>query len=93
MEQENLILNSFESTYDWLNNIKSEIFENSQLAQSLVHFQELSNDPLYFECYFKARDLAFYTSVYEKFLMLLRTAPVDRLGSFLSYKAAHRHQF
>jgi len=84
MEREEIMLNAFETTYDWLNKIKSEIFKNPELAESLMMYQELCNDPLYYECYFMARNPEYYQSVYEKFLILLRTAPVERLASYLS---------
>lgn len=84
MEREEIMLNAFETTYDWLNKIKSEIFKNPKLAESLMMYQELCHDPLYYECYFMARNPEYYQSVYEKFLILLRTAPVERLASYLS---------
>ena len=84
MEREEIMLNAFETTYDWLNKIKSDIFKNPKLAESLMMYQELCNDPLYYECYFMARNPEYYQSVYEKFLILLRTAPVERLASYLS---------
>jgi hypothetical protein len=93
MEREEIIMNGFETTYDWLNNIKSEIFSTPKLAESLIMYQELCNDPLYYECYFKARNPEFYQGVYEKFLILLRTAPVERLASYLRCIAAKRGHF
>lgn len=84
MEREEIMLKAFETTYDWLNKIKSDIFLNPKLAESLMMYQELCNDPLYYECYFIARNPEYYQSVYEKFLILLRTAPVERLASYLS---------
>ncbi len=55
------MLDAFEKTYDWLNNINSELLTtNPQLASTLILYQELSNDPLFFECYFKARNQGYY---------------------------------
>ena len=93
MGREEIIMNGFETTYDLLINIKSEIFSTPKLAESLIMYQELCNDPLYYECYFKARNPEYYQGVYEKFLILLRTAPVERLASYLSCIAAKRGQF
>ena len=38
MEREEIMLNAFETTYDWLNKIKSEIFKNPKLAESLMMY-------------------------------------------------------
>jgi hypothetical protein len=38
MEREEIMLNAFETTYDWLNKIKSEIFKNPKLAESLIMY-------------------------------------------------------
>jgi hypothetical protein len=93
LKTEEIVLNAFEATYDWLNKIKSEIFSTPKIAESLMMYEELCNDPLYFECYFKARNPEFYQGVYEKFLILLRTAPVERLASFLSCTSAQKNKF
>ncbi len=49
---------------DWLMNINKEVFMEPYLAETVVLYQELCSDPMYYECYFKARQPEFYDGVY-----------------------------
>jgi hypothetical protein len=50
----------------------------------LMEVAEVAYDPLWFDVWFKARDREIYDGMYEHFLMVLRTAPADRVNTYMT---------
>ena len=57
-----------------------------KIGKELYLMAELARDPEMFHSVFTAIDKTLYISIYEHFIMVLRTAPGDRLNSFMHSK-------
>ena len=59
------------------------------LGKELEWVSEMARDPLMFQTWFNAADKANYDGIYGQFLMVLRTAPGDRISSYMYSRPAH----
>ena len=53
------------------------------VGKELEWASEMARDPMMFQTWFNAEDKENYESIYAQFLMVLRTAPGDRIGSYM----------
>jgi hypothetical protein len=83
-QEEELFMQAWKADPDIIKNHNYEDKSKIYLSLAIIHMLELSTNPTIFEKFFRARNPEFYNSVFEKFYVLLRTAPLDRLNSYLN---------
>jgi hypothetical protein len=58
------------------------------VGMELEWASDMARDPLMFQTWFNAEDKENYDSIYSQFLMVLRTAPGDRISSYMYTRPA-----
>ena len=61
--------------------------DNCELIDNaVICYSQLSHDPLLYSGYFKAKNSDLYHMAFDKFLILLRTPPLERLIILMNAK-------